>query len=155
MTGWIGISLGDVTGIGPEVALKAVAAEAPSDDTRYLLIGDEDLVSAARTKSFRLNLPLKPFSGYDETGRFFVTNPLAEPLPEDLPAGFAAGRQRRGGVAARRRRRCLRRRTRRARHRARQQGSHHPRRAQFVGQTEFLSELAGAKRTAMMLLGHG
>ena len=27
MTGWIGISLGDVTGIGPEVALKAIAAE--------------------------------------------------------------------------------------------------------------------------------
>ena len=28
MTGWIGISLGDVTGIGPEVTLKAIAAEA-------------------------------------------------------------------------------------------------------------------------------
>ena len=40
MTGWIGIALGDVTGIGPEVALKALAAEAPTDDTRYLLIGD-------------------------------------------------------------------------------------------------------------------
>ena len=28
MTGWLGISLGDVTGVGPEVALKALAAEA-------------------------------------------------------------------------------------------------------------------------------
>ena len=28
MKNWIGISLGDVTGVGPEVALKAVAAEA-------------------------------------------------------------------------------------------------------------------------------
>ena len=28
MKGWIGISLGDVTGIGPEVTLKALAAEA-------------------------------------------------------------------------------------------------------------------------------
>ena len=28
MTGWIGISLGDVTGVGPEVTLKALAAEA-------------------------------------------------------------------------------------------------------------------------------
>ena len=40
MTGWIGISLGDITGIGPEVTLKALAVEAQADDTRYLLIGD-------------------------------------------------------------------------------------------------------------------
>jgi len=26
MTGWIAVSLGDVTGIGPEVTLKALAA---------------------------------------------------------------------------------------------------------------------------------
>ncbi len=47
MTGWIGITLGDVTGIGPEVALKAIAAEAHNDDTRYLLIGDADSVTAS------------------------------------------------------------------------------------------------------------
>ena len=34
MTGWIAISLGDVTGIGPEVTLKALAGEAETDDTR-------------------------------------------------------------------------------------------------------------------------
>ena len=34
MKNWIGISLGDVTGVGPEVALKAVAAEAAADDTQ-------------------------------------------------------------------------------------------------------------------------
>ena len=28
MNNWIGITLGDVTGIGPEVTLKALAAEA-------------------------------------------------------------------------------------------------------------------------------
>ena len=44
MTGWIGISLGDATGIGPEVALKAVAAEAAKDDSTYLLVGDENCV---------------------------------------------------------------------------------------------------------------
>ena len=43
MTGWIAISLGDVTGIGPEVTLKALAEETKSDDTRYLLIGDSRL----------------------------------------------------------------------------------------------------------------
>ena len=42
MTGWIGISLGDITGIGPEVTLKALAVEAQADDTRYLLIGDAE-----------------------------------------------------------------------------------------------------------------
>ena len=31
MTGWIGISLGDITGIGPEVTLKALALEAQAD----------------------------------------------------------------------------------------------------------------------------
>ena len=40
MTGWIAISLGDITGIGPEVALKALAQESSKDDFRYLLIGD-------------------------------------------------------------------------------------------------------------------
>ena len=40
----LAIALGDAGGIGPEVALKAVAAELPADDTRYLLIGDESLV---------------------------------------------------------------------------------------------------------------
>ena len=40
MKNWIGISLGDPTGIGPEVALKAIAAEAQNAATKYLLIGD-------------------------------------------------------------------------------------------------------------------
>ncbi len=46
MTGWIGISLGDITGIGPEVTLKALVADNPQDKTRYLLIGDTDHVRA-------------------------------------------------------------------------------------------------------------
>ena len=86
MTGWIGITLGDVTGIGPEVALKAIAAEIAGDQTRHLLIGDRDCVLHLNQKP-GLNLPLKNFSNYGGSGRFFVTNPLAEPLPENLPAG--------------------------------------------------------------------
>ena len=50
MNGWIGISLGDVTGIGPEVALKAVAAEASADDTKYLFIGDEKTLDRLNQK---------------------------------------------------------------------------------------------------------
>ncbi|MBW8865385.1 MAG: 4-hydroxythreonine-4-phosphate dehydrogenase PdxA [Verrucomicrobia bacterium] len=152
MKNWIGISLGDATGIGPEVALKAIAAEAAVDDTKYLLIGDEGHVRKLNA-SIGLNLPLKKFSGYGDEGRFFITNPHGEPLPENLPSGsplaanVAVAALRDGGE------RCLRGELAalvtapvnkesiiRAGHR-------------FTGQTEFLSELAGTNRTAMMLLG--
>ena len=43
MTGCIGIALGDITGIGPEVTLKALALDMETDDARYLLIGDEGI----------------------------------------------------------------------------------------------------------------
>jgi 4-hydroxythreonine-4-phosphate dehydrogenase len=153
MTGWIGITLGDVTGIGPEVALKAVAAEAPNDDRRYLLIGDTDSVNRLNQKP-GLNLPLKKFVRYGESGRFFVANPLAEPLPENLPAGSPAAA--RAAVAWLRAgaERCLRREldalvTAPVNKESIIRAGH-----QFTGQTEFLSGLANAKRTAMMLLGH-
>ena len=84
MTAWIGVTLGDVTGICPEVALKAIAAEAASDDTRYLLIGDENYAHRLNEKT---QLPLKKFSGCDNAGKIFIANPLAESLPENLPAG--------------------------------------------------------------------
>ena len=86
MTGWIGISLGDVTGIGPEVTLRALAAEASRDDARYLLLGDAGWLQHLNRKS-GLDLPLKTFSGCDEAGRFFVIDSLAEPLPVTLPPG--------------------------------------------------------------------
>ncbi len=153
MTGWIGISLGDVTGIGPEVALKAVAAEAGADDTKYLFIGDENLLHRLNQK-FSLNLPLKKFSSYDEAGKIFVVQPLTAPLPEAMPAGSepaanAALAALRDGAG-----RCLLGQldalvTAPINKEAIIRAGH-----LFVGQTEFLSTLAGAKRTAMMLLGH-
>jgi 4-hydroxythreonine-4-phosphate dehydrogenase len=150
---WIGVSLGDITGIGPEVTLKALALEAQDRDTRYLLIGD-----AGHTRRLNeelgLKLPLDTYAGQDQPGRFF----LLQPLPDVLPAGLSAGAPAaaRAAVAWVREvaERCLR-------------GelaavvtapvnkeaivrSGQP----FVGQTEMLSELAGTQRTAMMLLGH-
>ena len=152
MTGWIGISLGDPTGIGSEVSLKAIAAEAQNDATKYLLIGDENNARQLNS-SLGLDLPLGKFSSYGAPGKFFITNPLTEPLPEKLPAGspLAANAAilslRDGGE------RCLhgeldalvtapvnKESIIRAGHK-------------FIGQTEFLSELADTKRTAMMLLG--
>jgi 4-hydroxythreonine-4-phosphate dehydrogenase len=154
MTGWIGITLGDVTGIGPEVTLKAIAAEAKNGDTRYLLIGDVDSIRRLNQQS-KLNLPLKKFTDYSDSGRFFIASPLAEPLPESLPAGSPAAA--RAAVASLRdgAERSLRREldalvtapvNKESIIRAGYKN--------FTGQTEFLSELAQARRTAMMLLGH-
>ena len=153
MKNWIGITLGDVTGVGPEVALKAVAAEAPRDKLKYLFIGDENSVRRAN-RELGLNLPVKNFPGDNPAGKFFVTNPLDKALPEHLPAGSPLAA--RAAIAALRdgAKRCL----------AGEMDAlvtapvnkESIVRAgfkNFVGQTEFLSGLAGAKRTAMMLLG--
>ena len=152
MKNWIGISLGDATGVGLEVTLKAIADEAPADDTKYLLIGDENsALNLARRLQF--NLPLQKFSGYDGAGKFFIANPLANPLPENLPAGAPLAAH--AAIAALHDggQRCLRGEidalvTAPVNKEAIIRAGH-----KFVGQTEFLSELAGTKRTAMMLLG--
>jgi 4-hydroxythreonine-4-phosphate dehydrogenase len=152
MKNWIGISLGDVTGVGPEVALKAVAAEAGHDDMKYLFIGDDQLLRQLNQK-LGLNLPLKNFSRDNASGRFLVVNPFPTPLPENLPAGSplaadaAMATLRDGGQ------RCLRGEldaivTAPVNKESIIRAGH-----KFIGQTEFLSELAGTQRTAMMLLG--
>lgn len=148
----IGIALGDVTGIGPEVALKAVAAESPKDSAQYVFIGDETILQGLNQKLSH-PLPLQPFSG--EGGKFSFTNPLRKKLPARLRAGAAPAAN--AAMAALRAgaEHCLRGElaalvtapvNKEAIVRAGHKG--------FVGQTEFLSGLAGAKRTAMMLLGH-
>jgi len=152
MKGWLGISLGDVTGVGPEVALKAVAAEASADEYKYLFIGDEKVL-ARLNRELSPKLPFKKFSNYDAKGRFFAFNPASESLPAELPPGSplaahaAVAALREGGQRCRRgeldalvtapvnKESII-----RAGHK-------------FVGQTEFLSELAGTRQTAMMLLG--
>jgi len=152
MNNWIGISLGDVTGVGPEVALKAVAAEASADETKYLLIGDGKVLASLNGK-LSLNLPLKKFSSYSVNGKFFFDNLTDETLPKKLPAGSPLAAH--AAVAALREgaHRCLRGEldalvTAPVNKEAIIRAGH-----KFIGQTEFLSELAGAKRTAMMLLG--
>lgn len=150
---WIGITLGDVTGIGPEVTLKALAAEPQSDDTRYVIIGDAGYARRAN-QQLGLKLPLQDYNGNKSSGRIFVHNPLSEPLPEDLVEGSPAAS--RAAVAWLRdaAERCLRQELHavvtapvskeniiRAGH-------------AFVGQTEFLSQIAGTESTIMMLLGH-
>src|SRR5450432_2763475 len=149
---FLGISLGDITGVGPEVALKAVAAEAGSDDTKYLFIGDQKILQQLNDNS-PLQLPLREFSGYKDSGRFFAAHPLAEPLPEHLPAGSPPAAN--AAVAALRDggQRCLRGEldalvTAPVNKEAIIRAGH-----KFVGQTEFLSDLAATNRTARSWLG--
>jgi 4-hydroxythreonine-4-phosphate dehydrogenase len=134
----IAIAIGDVTGIGPEVTLKAVAAELDADESHYLLIGNTEVLQVA---------------GVSKSSRIEIHNPgpsLPPTLiPGDANAGTAAMAYLKAGAEL-----CL-------------QGKAHAlvtapvNKAtiisagfkDFVGQTEYLSKLAGASRTAMMLLG--
>lgn len=164
--GTIGITLGDVTGVGPEVALKAVAkclaqtetrdrapagAGAHSDDTRYLFLGDPGVIFRT-LELLRLPLKIEPYGGTEQPGRLFWINP-----GEALPAGLEPG----SPAAARAALACL------------EAGAKLCLRQEldalvtapvnkesiirlgkpFTGQTEFLSELAGTNRAVMMLLG--
>jgi 4-hydroxythreonine-4-phosphate dehydrogenase len=159
MKNWIGISLGDATGVGPEVTLKALAAEAAADDTKYLLIGDEGVLDRLNDK-LALHLPLKKFTGYSATGKIFVAQSLTTPLPEDMPKGCDAAANASTAWLNDGARRCLRGEldgivTAPVNKESiiRAGGTSVPAGRKFVGQTEYLSELAGTQRTAMMLLG--
>ena len=152
MTGWIAISLGDTTGIGPEVTLKALAEEAEQDDTRYLVIGDSNHTAALYEK-LGLNFGLQPFSEFGSKGRVFLHNPLPEPLPSGLEPGSPAAARAALAWLTDGAQRCLSQEIDALvtaplnKHAIVQSGQ------PFIGQTEYLSELAGTSKTAMMLLG--
>ena len=151
----LGITLGDITGIGPEVALRAVAREVVADeDTRYVLIGDNAVVrELCGLLGVEADLP-RWSDRAEVASRVYVHDPETAPLPRDLPAGapeasLAAVRWLREGA-----RLCL------AGELAGMVTAPVSKEAvlrsgqPFIGQTEFLSDLAAAPRTAMMLLGH-
>jgi 4-hydroxythreonine-4-phosphate dehydrogenase len=149
----IGIAIGDVTGVGPEVALKAVAAEAKNDKVQYLFIGDETLLQKLNQKLPK-PLSLKTLSD-DGDARFLVTNPNGKKLPGKLPAGSPIAANAAMAALKDGAERCLREElqalvTAPVNKEAIIRAGH----KNFVGQTEFLSGLARTKRTAMMLLGH-
>jgi 4-hydroxythreonine-4-phosphate dehydrogenase len=149
---WVGISAGDVTGIGPEVTLKALAMEMRAGDCRYLLIGDEGHLLRLN-QQLGLNLALRKWDAPDAPGAIFVVNPLAEALGAELVEGSPAAARAalawlRDGAE-----RCLRQElhalvTAPVNKQAIIRAGH-----AFIGQTEFLSQLANTERTAMMLLG--
>jgi 4-hydroxythreonine-4-phosphate dehydrogenase len=148
----LGITFGDVTGVGPEVALKAIARQLSRDDSSYLIIGDRH-VAHDLNQSLGLNLPLSEWSSGQAAARVAVLDPGNAALSPDLPAGapeaahaavqwlkvaaeLCLSRELDGVVTAPVNKEAI-----------VNAG------IKFIGQTELLSELAGAKRTAMMLLG--
>jgi len=149
----IGITLGDVTGVGPEVTLKALAAELPRDNMRYLLIGDAGQVQRCNDQA-GLKLVIEPFGAGLSSARLTIANPVTEPLPEELVGGSPMAARAAVEWLADAARRCLRHEldalvTAPVNKAAIVRAGH-----SFIGQTEFLSQLAGVDRTAMMLLGH-
>lgn len=151
MSTWIGITLGDITGIGPEVALKALAEEAGADDAKYLLIGDHACLG--RQNALGSALPLAPYEGEDAAGRFFFFDPRSEPLPFDLKPGSPAAARAAVDWVTEGARRCLRQELAALVTAPVNKEAIIRSGLPFVGQTEYLSQLAGTDRTAMMLLG--
>ena len=151
MSNCVAITIGDVTGIGPEVTLKALAAESANDPWCFLLIGDAGYLDRINSQ-LGLGLHLAVFRGFPLKDRFTVlSNPPALPpgLPHGSPeAAIAAMRWLREGA-----RHCLRGDasallTAPVNKEAILRAGH-----SFTGQTEFLAELAGIERSVMMLLG--
>lgn len=147
----IGITIGDVAGVGPEVTLKAVASEIARDDCSYVLIGEVDVL---KRESQRLKIDLD-LEGGTTGSRVRVLNP-ADKLSEDniyigsSAVAKAAVEWLKYGAEL-----CL---------KGELDGlvtapvnkeSIIRAGIPFVGQTEFLSALAKTERTAMMLLGDG
>ena len=147
----LAISLGDVTGIGPEVTLKALAQELGADDTRYLLIGDIGCLHGLN-EQLHLGLQMEPYEKGEGRGRLFVHSP-SQPLPPGLAPGAALAARAALDWLEEGARRCLLREvegliTAPVNKEAIMRSG-----KAFVGQTEFLSALAGTDQTIMMLLG--
>ena len=149
----IAIALGDPSGIGPEVVLKAIAAEFDSDDARYLLVGDGTLIRGAAA---HLGLH-SPIAQLHSQGRLHIIEP-------DESTHHGTGFLKQGSADAARRAICwLKAGAQLCLNNEAQALLTAPvnkaaiinsGEKDFVGQTELLSALAGTDRTAMMLLGH-
>lgn len=152
MTGWIGVAIGDVLGIGPEVTLKALAQEAGLDQTHYLLIGDW---ASLHRLSLNLGLPLRLERSEEASiqSRFVVVDPRPTPLPSALTPGSPAAAEAALVWLSEGAQRCLRHELDALITAPVNKESILRSGKNFVGQTEYLSELAGVDRTAMMLVG--
>ena len=161
----IALASGDAGGIGPEVTLKAIAAELPRDASRYVIVGDGKMLEAINQK-LALNLPLAPWRAGSSPARVTWRNPLAgppsgppaAPLERDAePSGPGCAAHARAAIAWLKAGAAL---CQRGEADAlvtapvNKESIIRSGLKNFVGQTELLSALADCDRTAMMLLGH-
>ena len=151
MSNWIAITIGDVTGIGPEVTLKAVADELPRGGWNYLLIGDSAYLKELNSR-LALGLKLTPFENYKQPGRIALHSPGPD-LPQRLGAGAAEAARAALDWLRDAAQRCLRAEAAAMITAPVNKESIIRSGQSFLGQTEFLSELADTNRTVMMLLG--
>jgi 4-hydroxythreonine-4-phosphate dehydrogenase len=141
----IGISLGDITGVGPEITLKALARLRDEQlRASFTVLGDRGVLQRV-AKQLRLPLNLDP--------DLCVVSPCAEPLPLDLSPGAAPAAQAAVDWVREGARRCLSGELDALvtapvnKHAIVQAG------IPFTGHTELLAQLADEPRTVMMLLG--
>ncbi|HOW97423.1 MAG TPA: 4-hydroxythreonine-4-phosphate dehydrogenase PdxA [Kiritimatiellia bacterium] len=140
----IGITLGDVNGIGPEIALRAVARGGWPANVRFVLVGSDALVRA-QARALRLRLPGDRVSVWDPAP---ALAPDWKPGRIRADASRAAGAWIRAAAAA-----CLDGRLDAmvtapiCKEGFQKAGIHVP------GHTELLAELTGTRRYAMMLFG--
>jgi len=117
------------------------------------MIGDAEQARALNRK-LGLNLPLETFGGKDAPGRVFIFNPLQEALQADLLQGSPAAARAAVAWLKEGAERCLRHELDALVTAPVNKESIVRAGMTFVGQTEFLSQMGGTERTAMMLLGH-
>lgn len=88
MTARIGLMLGDATGIGPEVAVKALAI-GPVAEARVVLFGDRRVLALGEREAGR-TLDVRPCNGLDALDEADGAIPLIECVPAD-PAALGRG----------------------------------------------------------------
>lgn len=153
----IGITLGDVTGIGPEVVLKALSGNFGISLDQIALIGDPDhLRKAANRLGLVAHFSSTPQGGptISLPGGWVSIIANHAPLALDLASGSPAAAQAAVDWLREGAQRCMRRELCALVTGPVSKESIIRSGIPFVGQTEFLSNQAHAVDTAMMLLGH-
>jgi 4-hydroxythreonine-4-phosphate dehydrogenase len=152
----VGITLGDINGIGPEVALKAALDHRWPTDVQIILIGS---AATARWQAAEFGLPLPPLWDPDEPPRgkkVFIWDPTPQHQPVwqsgriERDASEAAAEWIRMAVLACRAG-CL---DAMVTAPISKEGFHIAG-IDYPGHTEMLADLCGTKRFAMMLFGGG
>lgn len=148
----IGITLGDVGGIGPEVVVKALEKELNRDNERYLIIGEPEIFLNT-LKQLKINLPCDTNPASDS--RVIVFNPARNInlSPSQIHQGckesaLAAVEWLKFGTVE-----CLNKRLKALVTAPVNKEAIIRAGVNFIGQTELLSEISNTPNTAMMLLG--